>query len=427
MALDRVNEAIDYNAHNLDAKCLKLSLTQDKALLTDILSFDPLNAYALYEKDGTMLSDDPEYALELALKFKANGFEGKCREILEAADGKGAYPGIKLHLGKVDEFLKMDLVDWRPFRRETKDLLEKLTGERPEATQVWYALGNVYGNVDTVKAMTAWTKCGDDPYALRNLGYGHWKWTKDYVKALDFYRRAIAAKPDEAFFLEEFDHVAAEANLPVEERYKMLKSHHETVEKRAGALTSEIVTGVACGDYDRILEILRTQYIPTFEGAANMHDIYVDALLGKAEELEKSGDMKDVLKLYEETENYPANQQVFVELTKRGPRDAQIWHRMGLAYEKLGDAAKAKAFFEKSAVVDTLRSDYCYEKALSLLKLGRDAEARAIGEAMVKRGAVELDDYVDFFDYEGNRYGSTLDAKNAAAKHTRELGERLLK
>ena len=265
------------------------------------------------------------------------------------------------------------------------------------------------------------------PYALRNLGYGHWKWTQDYAKALDFYRRAIAAKPDEAFFLEEFDHVAEEAKLPVSERYAMLKSHHATAEKRSGALTSEIVTGIACGDYDRVLAILRTKYIPTFEGAANMHDIYVDALLGKAAELEKAGDFKGAVALYEETEDYPANQQVFVELTKRRPRDAQVWYRMGCAYEKLGDDVKARQFFEKSAAVDTLRTDFCYEKGLSLLKLGRVDEARAIGEAMVRRGSAQLDDYVDFFDYEGNRYGSTKDFKNAAAKRTRELGERLIK
>ena len=437
MALDRVNEAIDYNAHNLDAKCLKLSLTQDKALLADILSFDPLNAYAIYERDGSMLSDDPEYALELALKFKANGFDAKCREILETADGKGTYPGVKLHLGKIDEFLKTALVDWRPFRRETKDLLEKLVAKRPDAANARYALGNVYGNVDTAKAMSAWSKCVEQssnqtikqffsPYALRNLGYGHWKWTRDYAKSLDFYRKAIDAKPDEAFFLEEFDHVAEEAKLQVAERYALLKAHHKAVVKRAGALTSEIVTGVACKDYDRILGILRTQYIPTFEGAANMHDIYVDALLGKAAELEKTGDVKGAIRLYEETENYPANQQVFVELTKRGPRDAQVWHRMGLAYEKLGDAMKAKVFFEKSAAVDTLRTDYCYEKALSLKKLGRLAEARAIGNAMIEMGSRVLTDYVDFFDYEGNRYGTTRDAKNAASARTKALGETLI-
>ena len=53
-------------------------------------------------------------------------------------------------------------------------------------------------------------------------------------------------------------------------------------------------------------------------------------------------------------------------------------------------------------------------KALCLKKLGRNAEARAIGEAMVAKGATHLDDYMDFFDYEGNRYGRTVDAKNAA-------------
>ena len=435
MALDRVDEAIAYNAHNLDAKCLKLSLLRSRgvsprsaweALADDILAFDPLNAYALYEKDGTMLTDDPEYALELALKFKANGFDAACREILEAADRKAAYPGVKLHLGKIDEFLKMDLVDWRPFRRETKDLLERVVTEHSEAAQAWYALGNVYGNVDTAKAMTAWMKCGDTPYALRNLGYGHWKWTHDYEKALDFYRRAIAAKPDEAFFMEEFDHVAEEAKLPVLQRYEMLKGHHDAVAKRSGSLTAEIRMGIVCKDYDRVLEFLRTSYLPTFEGAANMHDLYVDALLGKARELEKSGDFPGAIRLYEETESYPVNQQVFVEFTKRGPRDAQIWHCFGMAYERLGETAKAKAYFEKSAAVDTLRSEYCYWKALSMRKLGDEAGVRAIGERMKEQGARRLDDYVDFFDYEGNRYGLTKDFKNANAAYVQGLGALLL-
>jgi len=443
MALDRVNEAIAYNAHNLDAKCLNLSLLKDPALAADILAFDPLNAYALYltkprAEFELFMRDEPESYVELALKFKANGFDEEATKILEMIDAKIAYPTVKLLLGKTDEFLAMDLTDWRPFRRETKDALKKLAAVD---AKVYYALGNVYGNVDTAKAMSAWEQSvalvstptiqqsnnPTIPYALRNLGYGHWKWTKDYAKALDFYRRAITAKSDEAFFLEEFDHVAEEAKLPMAERYAMLKSHHATTEKRSGALSAEIVTGIACGDYDRVLEMLRTKYIPTFEGAANMHDIYVDALLGKAAELEKAGDFEGALKLYEETEEYPANQQVFIEFTKRRARDAQVWFRTGRAYEKLGDAAKAKELFEKAAAVDALRTDYCYEKALALLKLGRKAEAKAIGEAMVKKGSVVLDDYVDFFDYEGNRYGSTKEAKNAAAAKSKSLGEALLK
>ena len=417
MALDRVNEAIDYNAHNLDAKCLKLSLAQDKALLADILSFDPLNAYAIYERDGSMLSDDPEYALELALKFKANGFDAKCREVLERADEKGAYPAVKLHLGKIDEFLKMDLADWRPFRRETKDLLEKLVAKRPDAANARYALGNVYGNIDTSKAMSAWSRSvalssnqtfehsnnRTFPYALRNLGYGHWKWTRDYAKALDFYRKAIAAKPDEAFFLEEFDHVAEEAKLPVAERYAVLKAHHATCSKRAGSLIAELVNGTFCGDYDYVLGLMETEYFPTFEGAANFHDAYMDALILK-------GGKENLMKCFD----FPENHQVFV-YDRRRPRDAQL-------YWYLGE-------YEKSAAVETLRTEYCYWKALSLRKLGREAEAQTIGERLVRdnaKGAATCADYVDFFDYEGNRYGTTKDAKNATAAYRRGLGRLLL-
>ena len=453
MALDRVNEAIAYNAYNLDAKCLKMSLLKRggtvesgegvESLAKEILTFDPLNAYAIYltkpsAEFAAFMRDEPESYLELALKFRANGDGATARKLLEMIDAKVAYPTVKLHLGKIDEFLALPIEYCNPFRKETKDALEALVKIRPDATRAWYYLGNVYGNVDTTKAMSAWTQAiqafrhSDDSniqtfaYALRNLGYGHWKWTQDFAKSLAFYRRAIAAKPEEAFFLEEFDHVAEEANLPVSERYAMLKANHATAEMRSGSLIAECVNGIFCGDYDRVLGFMRTKYFPTFEGAKNFHDYYVDALLLKGAELEKAGDVAGAIKLYEETEEYPAAHQVFVELTKRRPRDTQVWYTMGCAYEKLGDAAKAKSFFERAAAVDTLRTDYCYWKALCLKKLGRVAEARAIGEQMVKKGGVHFDDYVDFFDYEGNRYGSTKDFKNASATYTRGLGLLLL-
>ena len=431
MALDRIDEAIAYNAHNLDAKCLKLSLTRDPELAKDILAFDPLNAYALRltlpaDEFARFMRDEPESYLELALKFAANGFADDAKALLDEIDAKTAYPTVKLHLGKVDEFLALPVGYCNPFRKETKDLLEKLVAERPDAARAWYYLGNVYGNIDTAKAMSAWAKCGDDPYALRNLGYGHWKWAQDFAKALDYYRRAIAAKPDEAFFLEEFDHVAEEALLPVSERYAMLKSHHATAEKRSGSLIAECVNGVFCGDLDRVLGMMRTKYFPTFEGAADFHDYYVDALLLKGAELEKSGDVKGAVALYEECFEFPAAHQVFVEYSIRRPRDTQVWYALGCAFEKLGDAVRAKDYFTKAASVDTLRTDYCYWKALSLRKLGREAEALAIGKAMVEKGVTTLDDYIDFFDYEGNRYGRTVDAKNADAAYTKGLGCLLL-
>ena len=209
------------------------------------------------------------------------------------------------------------------------------------------------------------------------------------------------------------------------ERYAILKEHHATAEKRSGALIAECVTGTFCGDYDRVLGFMRTKYFPTFEGAANFHDAYVDTLLLKGDELEKAGDLKGAVTLYEECFEFPEAHQVFV-FDKRRPRDAQVWYALGRAWERLGDATKAKEYFGKAAAVDTLRTDWCYWKALCLQKLGRDAEARAIGEAMVAKGTTLLDDYVDFFDYEGNRYGRTVDAKNAAAAYTRGLGQLLL-
>ena len=439
MALDRVNEAIDYNAHNLDARCLKASLTGAKEDLDAILAFDPLNAYALYERDGTMLSDDPEYALELALKFEANGFPGKAKEILEKADAKGAFPMVKLHLGKIDEYLKLPINADNPFRKETKDVLESLAARvsGPNASRVFYDLGCAWGNVDPLKAEAAFKRCVElDPknaYAWRNLGYLEWKIThptdeklgwERFKDAFAFYRKAIELKDDEALFLEEFDHLAEEVGISVSERYRMLRSHHETVRRRSPALVSECVTAVVEGDYDYALKLMRTEYFPTFEGAKNFHDFYVDALLLKGRELEAEGDVKGAVKLYEECFTFPEAHQVFVYDIRR-PRDAQVKWFLAGALERLGDTAKARTLLKEIVAIDTERSAYCYWKALAARKLGDGRTAEKIAAKLLAEGADPVDDHVDFFDYEGNRYGTTKDAINAEKAYRRGLGELL--
>ena len=176
-ALERLDEALDHNARLLDAKCLKASLLRlagrrDEALaLADaVLAFDPLCAYAAREDAllratpeadaafDALMRDEPESYLELALKYRAAGLEADATALLQRIDAKVPYPTVKLHLGKIDEFLALDIGLCHPFRRETAKALEALAAARPDAAKAWYYLGNVYGNKDPAKAASFWKK-----------------------------------------------------------------------------------------------------------------------------------------------------------------------------------------------------------------------------------------------------------------------------
>lgn len=251
-----------------------------------------------------------------------------------------------------------------------------------------------------------------------------WKWTKDFSSAIAWYRKAIDAKPDEAFFLEEFAHAAEEAGLPPAERYAVLHAHHETAVKRSGALRAECINGTFVGDLDYVLGLMRTGYFPTFEGAGDFHACYVDALLLRGDELLAAGDPDAALAHFAECYEYPEGHQTYVE-NLRGARDAQIWHAMARAYQAKGLAPKAAEYFEKSAGGATY-GEFAYWKGLSLQALGRADEARALGEELVREGSREHPDKIDFFGPEGNHFGRTIDLQNAHSAYLKGLGELLL-
>lgn len=437
LALERLNEAIDHNARLLDAKCLKAALlrlssrpAEALALVDAVLAFDPLNAWATHEKSllsgdsapfTSLLRDDPESYLELALKYRAAGFESDAIALLSAIDERVAYPTVKLHLGKIADFLALDIGLCHPFRLETANALAALAESLPNEPKIWYLLGNCYGNRNPVRAVSFWEKClacyPTHAYALRNIGYMEWKWTKNLSKAVDYYLRAIDAKPDSAYFLAEFANVAEEAHYPVEKTYALLKSRHEIARQRPDSLTSECITGILAGDLDHVLSLMRTEFFATFEGADNFHDHYVDALVLKAERLLAAGDAQGALAHFAEGFEFPESHQTFSE-SPHTHRDSQLWYGMARAYEALGDADKASDFFARAAEAPSW-GFWVYWKALALQRLGRTDEANALATSLLNQGAQPIRETVDFFGPEANRFGRTTDLAIAdRALHT---------
>ena len=445
-ARERLEEAVAYNGRNLQARQLMATVARHegnagcaKEIAEEIIGFDPLNLYALYElkKLGIdsgfdkIIRNDAEQYLELAIAYHNNGYDEEAVELLEAADAAVEYPTVKIWLGYLkndktyyDKALALDTRYCNMFRIETIPVLESVMEYAPDNYKVYYYLGNLFYDKQPLKGMEYWKKVislkPDFPYAYRNLGFGTWKYLKDPKAAYPLYLKAVELDGTEAFFLEEIDQVAEAAHIDVAERYELLKSHHETCVKRFYPLAAEVITGIFTGDYDRCVNLLRTCYFPTREGVANFHDVFVDALLLAGEKKVSEGEYEEGTALFKEAFTFPVNHQVFN--TQPRPRDAQIYWNLYLAYKKSGAKSAAAKALKACAEVDVMKTDYRYFKALALNELGRKDEALAMFSDLVAAGeGAVVEDFVNFFGAEGNT-GETVESINTRAYYTAGLG-----
>jgi tetratricopeptide (TPR) repeat protein len=455
MAMERLDEAIRYNGNNLSAINLKGSIyrIQDKkeeaaVCIDKVLTFDPLNAYAAYEKYlltgdtsyKTLLHDNVESYIELAMNYYHNGFKDQTIEMLQYIDSIKQYPTVKLWLGYLADqagnksyadscfksALKMSTDYCNPFRLEIKAVLDKAKEYYPDSYKLYYYTGNYFYDKQPGKAMDEWEKCaGLNPsFAMvwRNLGWGHWLYAKNYEESVKAYLKAIELDPNQAMFLEEIDQVYEAKGEDVQVRYDLLKRMHTTGVKRYYPLAAEVITGTFAGDYGYVLDLLRNCYFPTREGVANFHDIYIDALLVAGQEKLVNGFHKEAIKLFEEAFTFPENHQVFYVDTRR-PRDAQIYYMIADAYEKWGNKAKAKFNYQNAASVNVKKTDYRYWQALAYQKTGKADEAEVLFNSLVedgKRNTVQR--VVNFYGAEGTT-GQTVESVNTKAYFTTGLGE----
>lgn len=148
-AIERLDEALAYNARNIPALNLKTAVLRAKgeknaALETaeKTLALDPVNAFAAREKDilsgggdfKRLMRDEPESYIELALAYKRGGFAADAAELLEYIDAKTGYATAKMWLGNLaDE--SGDKARAEKYFREALDRRSPTrSGSRPRAS-----------------------------------------------------------------------------------------------------------------------------------------------------------------------------------------------------------------------------------------------------------------------------------------------------
>ena len=442
--------SVAYNGMNIDAKNLLTTLlryssntAEAKRVATEVVTLDPLNYYATRElvKLGAkpeaeltkLLRGVSESYLELALYYLNNGFTADAEEILTAAESSRPYPTVEYYLGYIADrrgdksaaeewFRKAESgsIDYVfPFRLETVDVLKKAIEYIPESAVTWYYLGDLYYQKQPEKAIEAWKEAvrikPDFAMALRNIGWGCRFHKENLKEAAEWYRKAIDADNGRnALFLAECDEILELMNAPLEERLGLFKGREGVYEKRYDSETKAIKLRILNGEYEEVLEPLLTRFYSRREHIEDLHDIYVDACLLSGLKAWKNGDNEKALEYMLMMNDYPANHG-YAHLEYYA-RDAQVYYNIGLAYEKVGDAAKANEYYEKAAGVAVKPADgiYNYEKALAMKKLDPKADVRKTLKETAAYGKSCETDHVERF-FESFGYGDYPEDVNTKA------------
>jgi tetratricopeptide (TPR) repeat protein len=369
-----------------------------------LLQKDPLNLIILRElaslddhsdrdyraKLDRLLRDDRQYILDLACFYLDWGLPLDALSILEQEIANWDYPMLYYLAGYLDQQLgnQEKAIRWRdnaqdasadmvfPSRLWEVIALNQALEQNPEDFKAKYYLGNfLYAHQRFTEAVDLWEQAVDGLAEFdiihRNLGLAYWHWKDDPARAITYFEKALTLNPNNQDLYLHLDDLYLLGDLP-EKRAELLEAMaaldpiREELRKRSLAILVDL------GKYNQALEIITSEEFVPLEMDQSFHLVYVKALLGNAEEQMESGQISEAILTYRKALEFPKNQGVGKPTTSS---NAEIYYRLGCAYEMLGKYRPAiEAWQEAAREHHPIGEDLFTYVQMSLDKLGRYSE-----------------------------------------------------
>lgn len=453
-ALHQVNESLSTNSRNNSAISLKASIQRNlgdfegaAATLAGISTTDPLDfragneIYLLAKESGKTSKGEELLAvlnrkmrgfnqnyLELAVGYLNDGLYAESEDILRRFREKDQMisyylgylqdkKGNKTEAAKYFKEASAQPVDYGfPFRLEDAKVLALAAKYHPEDAKPLYYLGNLLYDKQPKAALESWEKSVKlDPsqaIAWRNLGWGYYYHLQDIPKAIGAYEKAWSLKKDEPVYYAELDPLYELSNAPIEKRYSLFEGRNEVVRQRDDAFVRQILVLNLAGKPDKAVEYLNDAVFHFREGSSRVRDITVDAhlLLGQKLMEEKKYDQA-----LEQFLGAVGTKEIIKSRTG-DTRSPQVNYFIGLAYEALGNKAKAKTYFTLSTGQSVREADFVgYYQGLSYQKIGNKTKAAECFNRLVDEGTKRLKkgSEVDFFAKFGEKESAAVQMSNA--------------
>lgn len=470
-ALKEINTALETDALNTRAIGIRAALQRRtgwaetypwaaREAIAQARAIDPLDFLAMNETarwDQAVLAQlkakmrgDVQSYLELACDYIDCGLWDEALEVLqrpvqENIPFASTYPMLHYAMGyawaqkgqtdKAAECYKQAAaapLDYCfPFRAEERTFLDAALKQNPRDARALYYLGNLLYDNQPERALECWERAAAiDPQLApvqRNLGWAYGRVKNDIPKAIDCYEKAAALNSKDPRLLVELDTLYEQGNIAPERRLAALEKNLETTRGRNESFLRELTVRTLVGQYDEVIAQLEKTKFHVREGGDETHEIHADAHLLRGLKELKAGRAEAALRDFQAAGEYPEN--LAVGKPKSDPRAAQVAYYTGLAYEAMGDQARARAAFqsavgglEPNAKRPDRNTEARYYQAACLEKLGRKDEAKRIFDELVRGAKRRLGGEGDeeYFVIFGERQGRA--ARQAAAHYTLGLG-----
>ncbi len=423
-ALEEINRSLDYNAANLTALNLKISLLRitgkkegakmlaDLAVQRDALNFRAINENVLlgttdWETLKKQLRNNPESYLELAVDYLNSGLNDEAKTLLSQAINGGnkqlrQYPTIHYYLAsiynsegnltKAEAYLKIAQnlpTDYCfPYRFETIDVYKTAIQLNPGGSRAYYYLGNLLYDKQPEEAIRRWVKASQyEPglaVAERNIGWGYNQTYGNLKNAITAYEKAIQQDKTQPRFYYELDKLYEKNGTGIDIRRELLTENHEIVSQRPDAFLQEIQVLSLSGDYKKAIEYLTNHFFPRQEGVDNLHEIYVDACLGQGLTEFKAANYEAALHYFQMADEYPENHQI--GRNDNYEKNAQIYYCQAVTYERLKNRKTANQLYEKINKTEVRSPEFEFYKALALQKTGKTEVVKKLEKEIEQRG-----------------------------------------
>ncbi len=375
--------------------------------------------------------DHPQTAQETAAEYLdaglwQDGTDVLMQMIAAAPDKSKIHPMVYYYLGyfaeklgqtpKASEYYKLaatmpsDYVF--PFQNQAINVLRAAMKSNPRDARAPYYLGNLLYDWQPEEAVKVWEASAaiDPSFSIvhRNLAtaYAHQKPAGDLNRAIAELEKAVSLEPKYAIHFAELDELYEQAGVPIERRLPLFEKNQDVVAQRDDAQNRAVALKVAAGKYDDAIRMMTGRKFAVAESAnLNVSDQWANAHILRGQQNIAAQRYKEGLVDLQTAVTVPDN------LPSRGSagsgvRNGEVAYLTGIAYEGLGDRAKATESWSRVTAPAqsgggrvggmggggpvTTGGAQSYYQALCLQKLGQADKAKTIFQGLVDAGQLAL-------------------------------------
>ena len=299
-----------------------------------------------------------------------------------------------------------------PNRLESILALECAQKLNPQDAKAPYYLGNLwYDKRQYVEAVACWEKSVeiDDTYptVLRNLSLAYFNKLNKEEKALEYLENAFRLDATDARIMMELDQLYKRICRPHAERLAFLEKHFDLVKQRDDVYLEYATLYNQTENYQKAKELIDNRRFHPWEGGeGKVPAQYQTARVELAKEFMSQKEFSKAIDLLLECLEYPHN---LGEGKLHGAQENDFYYWLGCAYEGLGEAEKAKIYWELAKDGNTepaaaifyndQKPDKIFYQGLALMKLGRKGEAYLRFDKLIDFGKEHFDEQIklDYF------------------------------